>query len=72
MEYILPLSCSSGKGRKCTVCFFFFLHKTVNIYKPQPHGTYRNMKRQVFPLVPYNLEKLVKKQHNLKVSGKCR
>lgn len=61
MECITPLNCSSGKGRKCTL--YFFRHETINIYQPQPHGRYRNMKRMVLPLIPYKLEKLVKKQH---------
>ena len=39
------------------------MHKTPHIYKLQPHGRYRNIKRQVLPPASYHLEKLPKKQH---------
>lgn len=66
MEYVIPLGCSSGKGRKCTLYFYYTKQWTfINLSLMESTETWRDM---VSPPVPCNPEKLVQKQYNLQVS----
>lgn len=66
MEYVIPLDCSSGKGRKCTLYFYYTKQWIfINLGLMESTETWRGM---VFAPVPSNPEKLVQKQHSLQVS----
>lgn len=43
-----PTKLGTCQGQK--ICPLIILLKTINIYQPQPHGRYRNIKRHGFAL----------------------